>query len=211
VQVRIQLRPINPADVFGITGAHPSFKPASLPAVPGGEGAISRQVCGSVCLRIGHVAALLSSAVQITCPGSLQCSQCYKILASPAPSFSPPGYLDSIAVSAGMGTVAKIGNGVTAFKPGQRVVGMPWGTKAGDGSWQQYAVVSEGALVAVPDAVTDEAAAQYAVNPMTAYGLLDVSSDAAFADRRQDSHAIMYSCLCCFPSRSRSCRAIRIH
>ncbi len=78
-----------------------------------------------------------------------------------------------------MGTVAKVGAGVTKFQPGQRVVGMPWGTRAGDGSWQRYAVVREGALVAVPDAVTDEAAAQYAINPMTAYGLLDVSSQAA--------------------------------
>ena len=38
VQVRIKLRPVNPADVFGVTGAHLSFQPASLPAVPGGEG-----------------------------------------------------------------------------------------------------------------------------------------------------------------------------
>ena len=39
VQVRIKLRPVNPSDIFGICGAHLSFQPASLPAVPGGEGA----------------------------------------------------------------------------------------------------------------------------------------------------------------------------
>ena len=77
--------------------------------------------------------------------------------------------------TAGMGVITAVGEGVSAFQPGQRVVGMPWGNKAGDGSWQQYAVVRESAVVAVPDAVTDEAAAQYAINPMTAYGLIDVS------------------------------------
>ena len=82
------------------------------------------------------------------------------------------------ALPAGMGIVTKLGEGVTALQPGQRVIGMPWGTKAGDGSWQQYAVLREGSLVAVPDAVTDEAAAQYAVNPLTAFGLLDVSHGA---------------------------------
>ena len=106
-----------------------------------------------------------------------------------------PGLRSWMAALAGMGTVAKVGEGVTGFQPGQRVVGMPWGTKTGDGSWQQYAVVSEGALVAVPDAVTDEAAAQYAVNPMTAYGLLDVSSESAVgclsskADLGSSNHA----------------------
>ena len=100
-----------------------------------------------------------------------------------------------IAQPTGMGTVAKVGEGVTAFQLGQRVVGMPWSTRVGDGSWQQYAVVGEAALVAVPDAVTDEAAAQYAVNPLTAYGLLDVSSTA---DGCQDLQIIIFPALSCF-------------
>jgi NADPH:quinone reductase-like Zn-dependent oxidoreductase len=74
----------------------------------------------------------------------------------------------------GMGVVTKLGERVSAFQPGQRVVGFPWSTKVGDGSWQQYVVVPEASLIAVPDDVSDEAAAQYAVNPITAYGLVDV-------------------------------------
>ena len=79
-----------------------------------------------------------------------------------------------LIVVQGMGVVTRLGEGVSAFRTGQRVVGLPWSTKVGDGSWQQYAVVPEAALMAVPDAVSDEAAAQYAVNPVTAYGLIDV-------------------------------------
>ena len=36
----------------------------------------------------------------------------------------------------------------------------------GNGTWQQYVVVSEEVLVAVPDAVSDEAAAQSLINPV---------------------------------------------
>ena len=205
VQVRIHLRPINPADVYGITGAHPSFKPAALPAVPGGEGASFGSACGSgLCLHCSF-AALPTCAALLTGPGGcdalstpwyhhvtiLVLPTCMHVRPFPVQPHATGVLMafllrllsrarrkTSTAPPAGMGTIAKVGAGVTAFHPGQRVVGMPWSTKIGDGSWQQCAVVREGALVAVPDAVSDEAAAQFAVNPLTAYGLLDVSSEA---------------------------------
>ena len=76
---------------------------------------------------------------------------------------------------AGVGTVDRLGDGATRFKEGQRVVAAPWSAKRGDGTWQQYAVVDETALIGVPDSVSDESAAQAIVNPVTAYGFLDVS------------------------------------
>lgn len=41
VRVRITLRPVNPADIFGMCGTHPSFKPDALPGVPGIEGVLT--------------------------------------------------------------------------------------------------------------------------------------------------------------------------
>ena len=49
VLVRIQCRPINPADVLSLQGLYPGFKPASLPATPGLEGRATR--CTQCCVR----------------------------------------------------------------------------------------------------------------------------------------------------------------
>ena len=72
----------------------------------------------------------------------------------------------------------KNGAGATKFQPGQRVVSVPWPTKVGSGTWQQYNVVLEGSLQAVPDSVSDDAAAQFLVNPVTVYGFLEVRRSA---------------------------------
>ncbi len=37
--VRINCRPVNPSDVFAVTGVYPGFVPKDFPAVPGLEGA----------------------------------------------------------------------------------------------------------------------------------------------------------------------------
>ena len=47
---------------------------------------------------------------------------------------------------------------------GQRVTAAPFPARAGNGTWQQFVVVDEGALLAVPDKVSDEAAAQFLVS-----------------------------------------------
>lgn len=74
-----------------------------------------------------------------------------------------------------MGVVDSLGEGSARFRLGQRVVAAPWNTRRGDGTWQQYAVVDESVLIDVPDSVSDESAAQAVINPVTAYGFLDVS------------------------------------
>ncbi|KAI3438921.1 hypothetical protein D9Q98_001335 [Chlorella vulgaris] len=114
VRVRLQLRPVNPADIFSVQGVYPGFaseEGSSLPAVPGLEG---------------------------------------------------------------MGVVDKCGAGASQFKAGQRVTGAPFDAAKGCGTWQQYVVVNEGQLLAVPDKVSDEAAAQFLINPVTLYGFFDV-------------------------------------
>jgi hypothetical protein len=61
-----------------------------------------------------------------------------------------------------VGTVAELGPGTSGkFSEGQRVVGAPFPTvQGGGGTWQQYILAKEGDLVAVPDAVSDDTAAQ---------------------------------------------------
>lgn len=80
---------------------------------------------------------------------------------------------DTIPGLEGVGVVHALGEGVTKFAIGQRVVGTPFPSiDHGTGTWQQYLVASEDSLAAVPDAVPDEAAAQFWVNPVTVIGLL---------------------------------------
>src|SRR5436305_4609068 len=64
----------------------------------------------------------------------------------------------------GMGEVAAIGEGVSRFRPGQRVI--PLGVP---GTWQEYLLAPESQLLPVPDAVGDRTAAQFVVNPLTAW------------------------------------------
>ncbi|KAF6263151.1 hypothetical protein COO60DRAFT_1293128 [Scenedesmus sp. NREL 46B-D3] len=77
----------------------------------------------------------------------------------------------------GMGVVAKVGAGVTAFSKGQRVTSLGWlTTSQGSGSWQQYITLPQEKLVALPDEVSDEAGAQFYINPVTVVGLLEVAA-----------------------------------
>ncbi|MCO5579213.1 hypothetical protein L7F22_033067 [Adiantum nelumboides] len=58
---------------------------------------------------------------------------------------------------------------------GQRVVLLVWLEyhQHGQGSWQDFVELEEEQVIAVPLSVSDEAAAQFFLNPWTAYGLLD--------------------------------------
>jgi NADPH2:quinone reductase len=67
----------------------------------------------------------------------------------------------------GMGTVEGVGAGVTAVRPGQRVI--PTGVV---GTWQEYLVADPARLIPVPDTVSDATAAQFVVNPLTAWVML---------------------------------------
>lgn len=64
----------------------------------------------------------------------------------------------------GMGEVAEVGAGVTHLQPGQRVI--PLGVA---GTWQEYLVAGAAQVMPVPDAVGDQTAAQFVVNPLTAW------------------------------------------
>jgi len=74
----------------------------------------------------------------------------------------PP--LPAIAGLEGLGLVDAVGPGVSAFSLGQRVV--PLGVQ---GTWADYVVTTADNLVVIPDGLTDEAAAQVIVNPLTAW------------------------------------------
>lgn len=75
----------------------------------------------------------------------------------------------------GCGVVEEMGEEVTKFSIGQRVIplGMLTYFKTAQGTWQDYIVVEEANAFPVPPSVSDEAAAQFIVNPWTAMGLLE--------------------------------------
>jgi NADPH:quinone reductase-like Zn-dependent oxidoreductase len=64
----------------------------------------------------------------------------------------------------GMGEVAELGEGVTSLRAGQRVI--PLGVA---GTWQEFVVAPAAQVIPVPDAVSDQTAAQFVVNPLTAW------------------------------------------
>jgi NADPH2:quinone reductase len=64
----------------------------------------------------------------------------------------------------GMGEIAAVGKGVQNLRTGQRVI--PLGVP---GTWQEYIVVNSTQLIPVPDSVSDQTAAQFVVNPLTAW------------------------------------------
>lgn len=64
----------------------------------------------------------------------------------------------------GMGEVAAVGDGVKGFRAGQRVI--PLGVA---GTWQEYLLAESTQLLPVPDEISDETAAQFVVNPLTAW------------------------------------------
>jgi len=64
----------------------------------------------------------------------------------------------------GVGEVAELGEGVKHLRAGQRVI--PLGVA---GTWQEFIVAPAAQLIPVPDAVGDRTAAQFVVNPLTAW------------------------------------------
>lgn len=79
-----------------------------------------------------------------------------------------PAALPGIPGLEGMGTIDAVGPGVAGWSVGQRVV--PMANKLG--CWAEQIVVRQDQLQAVPDDVDDRAAAQFAINPLTAWGML---------------------------------------
>jgi NADPH:quinone reductase-like Zn-dependent oxidoreductase len=83
-----------------------------------------------------------------------------------------PGIADRIPFVQGIegfGTIVKSASG--KFAEGQRVVSAgKW-----NGTWQEYALADESSLLAVPDGLADDVAAQFYVNPTTVVGLVDAA------------------------------------
>eukprot|EP00884_Botryococcus_braunii_P016659 jgi/Botrbrau1/3677/Bobra.0008s0008.1 len=111
------------------------------------------EVLVEIFLRPIHPADLASLALSY--PG-------YK----PAEDFSVPGL-------EGVGIVVQAGR-ATSLSIGDRVIGAPWQTKIGQGSWQQYAIIKANDAMKVPPDIPDEVAAQFWLNPATALAFFDV-------------------------------------
>jgi NADPH:quinone reductase-like Zn-dependent oxidoreductase len=63
-----------------------------------------------------------------------------------------------------MGEIAAVGAEVKNLRAGQRVI--PLGVP---GTWQEYVLAESTQLIPVPDGVSDQTAAQFVVNPLTAW------------------------------------------
>jgi NADPH:quinone reductase len=68
-----------------------------------------------------------------------------------------------------VGRVDALGDGVTGRQLGKRVI--PLGTAAG--TWREFVLADATRLLPVPDAVNDQAAAQFVVNPVTAWVMVE--------------------------------------
>jgi NADPH:quinone reductase-like Zn-dependent oxidoreductase len=64
----------------------------------------------------------------------------------------------------GMGEVSAVGDEVKNLVPGQRVI--PLGVP---GTWQEYILAASAQLIPVPDSISNQTAAQFVVNPLTAW------------------------------------------
>lgn len=77
--------------------------------------------------------------------------------------------------SEGVGVLDEIGEGVTSFRVGERVIPLlfwKYYCGRGEGAWQDYVEVAEEDLVPVPDTMSDALATQFVINPWTMYGML---------------------------------------
>jgi len=83
------------------------------------------------------------------------------------------GEVPFVTGSEGVGVVEELGPGTSGrLAKGQRVVAANWGLT----SWQEYAAVDEKFLVAVPDDINDEIAAQVFITTLTVIGLVETAA-----------------------------------
>ena len=78
----------------------------------------------------------------------------------------------------GMGRVDALGDGVANLVVGERVIAMA----GGPSTWAEHLIAPAARVVPVPDAVSDQAAAQFVVNPLTAWLLLTEELSVAPGD-----------------------------
>ena len=68
----------------------------------------------------------------------------------------------------GMGAIEAAGANVTHVQTGTRVI--PLGVA---GTWQEFLIAPAAQILPVPDVVSDESAAQFVVNPLTAWAMIE--------------------------------------
>ena len=147
VLVRVTARPVNPADVFSIMVrrcVRPRCAPHVRRALAHIDAPLRRQ---HLCACVRH-----STAHQGVYPGF-----------APASLPATPGLEGAGVVEESNGTALAKGTRCVVF----------FNTRGGDGSWQEYVAVPATSCMPVPDSVSDEAAAQFLVNPVTVVGLLE--------------------------------------
>ena len=69
----------------------------------------------------------------------------------------------------GVGTIDALGPGMSGLEIGQRVI--PLG--AGGGTWSEYILADAARLLPVPETISNQTAAQFVVNPVTAWVMLE--------------------------------------
>ncbi len=78
----------------------------------------------------------------------------------------------------GMGVVDALGAGVAGLQIGQRVI--PLGISGG--SWAEYGLANAALLLPVPDGLSDQTAAQFLANPVSAWMMLEDELDLQAGD-----------------------------
>jgi NADPH:quinone reductase-like Zn-dependent oxidoreductase len=68
----------------------------------------------------------------------------------------------------------QVGEGVTNFTEGQRVIPLIFNkyVTEGFGIWRDFVEIAESDLISVPDDISDELAAQFFITPWFVYGVL---------------------------------------
>ncbi|GAB4815899.1 hypothetical protein N2152v2_002945 [Parachlorella kessleri] len=151
VLVNIILRPVNPADIFSLQGVYPGFQPKAYPAVPGLEGV---------------------GVIEENGPGAGKYKPGQRVVGAPWPVQSGNGtWQQYMAVSEerlGHGEGKRVGrqNAKGQCRVSlQAAVSMCFTVREAECGLAKFPV---------PDDVTDEAAAQFFVNPVAVYGMLHV-------------------------------------
>ncbi len=78
----------------------------------------------------------------------------------------------------GMGTIAALGAGVAGLQIGRRVI--PFGIRGG--SWAEYGLANADLVLPVPDELSDQTAAQFLGNPVSAWMMLEDELDLQAGD-----------------------------
>jgi NADPH:quinone reductase-like Zn-dependent oxidoreductase len=104
----------------------------------------------------------------------------------------------------GAGMVRKLGSEVRGVLVGQRVA------FRSPGAWAEWAAVAADRVYAVPDDIVDDVACQFPLNPLTAWGLLDICSLSAGARVLATAGRSVVAALLAQLARRRGIRLVRV-